>query len=372
MTAPRHAAAPSILIDVGPAAGDHGERGIGRYVRGLASSIAMFPNDLGDRIWAVGTEGRTLDSFGGRALRLGAHHGLGHAPSWAAGRLVTDVALRKSGARVFHATDPQRPWIRRGVATIVTVYDLIPLRERALLQSWRFDHQLAYRGYIRQVKSATRIVAISHTTAQDVHERLGIPLERIDIVYPMVAVPPRLDRTEPAEPTFLFVGALDAHKQPELALKALALFRARSGFGRLRYIGPSDDARARDLHDLAAHLGIAASTSIEGRVSDEELECAYATATALLSTSRIEGFGLPAVEAAIRGLPVIAVETPAAIETLDDAASIVPAQPEAIAEAMARPTRPGELARTRLRDRYSIAGMARSLADSYRNILNGG
>ncbi len=359
----------NLLIDIGPAVGGHGQRGIGRYVRGLAACIETFPDDLADRIWAVGLPGPTLDSFGARATSLTGHRGLGWVPPWATARLATDVALNKSGARVLHATDPQRPWTDPAVASLVTVYDLIPLREREMFQSWRLDHQLVYRWYIRQVESAARILAISRTTTEDLQERLGIAPERIDIVYPMVASPASVHRIEPPEPTFLVVGALDLHKQPELALRAFGQFHSRVGSGRLRYIGPSDPLQKRRLMELAAGLGIGGSVSFEGRISDEDLEAAYAAATALVSTSRMEGFGLPPVEAVLRGVPVIAVETPAATETLEGVAAIVPADAEAIAEAMAHPVEPLEQALGAIRERYSIASVARALADSYRSML---
>ena len=137
--------APSLLIDLRPAVGGHGQRGIGRYVRGLAASIATFPDELADRIWATGFPGPTLDSFGSRAVTLTARRGLGRAPTWATGRLDATAALRRSGARVLHATDPQQPWTGSAFSSIVTVYDLIPLHERAILQSWRLDQQLIYR-----------------------------------------------------------------------------------------------------------------------------------------------------------------------------------------------------------------------------------
>jgi glycosyltransferase involved in cell wall biosynthesis len=252
----------------------------------------------------------------------------------------------------------------------VTVYDLIPLRERELLQSWRFDHRLTYRRYLGQIQAATRIVAISRATAEDLQTRLGIARERIDIVYPLVLPPARIDRREPSEPTFLVVGALDAHKQPELALRAFGRFCSRFGSGRLRFIGPSDRVQGHRLHALAVELGLAGSVSVEGRISDEELEQAYGMATALISSSRVEGFGLPPVEAVLRGVPVIAVETAAALETLEGTARIVPANAEAIAEAMADPLKPPALAVRRTRDRYSIGSVARSLEDAYRRLLD--
>lgn len=339
-------------------------------MRGLAASIAIFPDDLITRVWGMGFKGPTLDSFGSRAIPFTAHPWLAPLPGWATRRLATRAAFRRSGARVFHATDPQHPWTHPAASSIVTVYDLIPFREREMLRSWRLDHQLVYGRYVRQIRTAARILAISRATAADLQERLGIAPERIDIVYPVVAAPARTQRVDPPEPTFLFVGALAAHKQPELALQAFAQFHNRFKSGRLRYIGPSDHPQERRLHSLAARLGVAGSVSLEGRLSEAELENAYVSATALVSTSRIEGFGLPPVEAVLRGLPVIAVETPAAMEALSGVAKIVPADAEALAEAMTHPVDPPGMAVGAVRDRYSITSVSHSLADCYRRMLD--
>ena len=358
-----------LLIDVGPATGAHGERGIGRYVRGLVASIGSFPTDLADRIWATGGPG-TLEEFGPRGLPAGSRRSLSMVPAWAQARFVVGAAVARSGAAVLHATDPQRSWTPGSVPALVTVYDLIPLHEPETLRSWRFDHRSLYRWYLRQVRSATRVLAISETTAQDLEERIGVPRSRIDVVYPVVEARSRLARIDADEPTFLVVGAPDPHKQPELAIQAFARFRATTGSGRLRFVGPSDPARERTFLELADRLRVASAISFEGRIPDVDLEAAYASASAVLSTSRIEGFGLPAVEAVLRGVPVIAVETPAARETLEGAATLVPADADAIATAMASPTQPEEARIEAIRERYSLGSVARSLADVYRGVLD--
>jgi glycosyltransferase involved in cell wall biosynthesis len=116
-------------------------------------------------------------------------------------------------------------------------------------------------------------------------------------------------------------------------------------------------------------LGIADHLRFEGWIPDSALDHAFADAAALLFTSRIEGFGLPAVEAALRGLPVIAVDTPAARETVGTVARLVAQDPEAIAEAMAAPMTPDAAALSDLAARFSTSATADSLRAVYERAL---
>jgi glycosyltransferase involved in cell wall biosynthesis len=120
----------------------------------------------------------------------------------------------------------------------------------------------------------------------------------------------------------------------------------------------------------ARRLGVLDWVTVDGRISDAELDAAYASATALLSTSSVEGFGLPAVEAALRGVPVISVDIPSARETVAAAATLVQPDAEAIAEAMAKPRPPSREARDRLRVRYCRRSAAEALWAAYEPLLS--
>jgi len=374
-----------VLLDVGPAAGGHGARGIGRYVRGLVDSLDDWPAERRELIWAVGRAGQDLGSFASRATTS---RWLGFRPldlGLVASPIALDRATRRTRAAIFHATDPHRPWRSRRVRQIVTAYDLIPLRETEMLASWQPHQRYAYRAYLDQVRRADLVVAISRATADDVAERLGVGPDRIAIVCPVVAAPAvPLDPARgakpdeaidpargaaPAEPTFLFVGALDPHKQPELAVAALAGYRETHGGGLLHFIGPSSEEQRAGVRTAAQRLGVVDAIRFEGRVSDPELDAAYATATALLATSRLEGFGLPPVEAILRGVPVISVDIPSARETVGDAATLVPSDAGSIAAAMAAPRPPSDRARAEIAGRYSRASTAEALWAAYSRVF---
>lgn len=359
-----------LLLDIRPTAGGHGARGIGSYVRGLIEAIGDWPAERRQLVWALALPGATLPVFEDRTVssRL-----LSIRPvdlGWLLGSPAIGRAARLARADVFHATDPQRPTRLRAIRQVVTAYDLIPLREPGMLNSWQPHHRYAYRLYLDQLRRADVIVAISKTTAAELTERLGISESRMSIVYPVVRTPRVAERAPAAKPTFLYVGALDSHKQPEMAIAALAEFHRVHAAGRLRFIGPSASEQQTRLRQQAESMGVADSVSFEGRLSDEELDAVFATATALLSTSRIEGFGLPGVEAVLRGVPVIAVDTAAARETVGSVAILVPSDARAIAEAMVAPAPIPDLAQRVMAARFSKQAAAAALWAAYEKLLD--
>jgi glycosyltransferase involved in cell wall biosynthesis len=358
-----------LLLDIGPTAGGHGARGIGSYVRGLIEAIGDWPAERRELVWALAPAGVVLPFFEDRSVSSRLRSFRPTDVGIILGSLASGRAVRSAAAGIFHSTDPQRPVRLRKIKQIVTAYDLIPLREPAMLNSWRPQHRYAYRLFLEQLRRADVIIAISKATAVDLTERLGIPESRVSIVYPVVRTPRVVERAPAAEPTFLYVGALDSHKQPELAIAALAEFQQVHTTGKLRFIGPSDPDQQALLRRQTESLGVADSVSFEGRMSDKALDAAFATATAVVSTSRIEGFGLPGVEAVLRCVPVIAVDTAAARETVGSAAILVPSDAGAIAEAMAAPAPIDESARRGMAAQFSRQSAADALWATYEPVL---
>ena len=92
---------------------------------------------------------------------------------------------------------------------------------------------------------------------------------------------------------------------------------------------------AADVRRAIERLGLGPHVVLPGFVSDEALACLYSAATAVVLPSLIEGFGLPAVEAAACGAPVLLSDLPSHRASLGDAALYFdPENGEAIAAAM--------------------------------------
>lgn len=79
---------------------------------------------------------------------------------------------------------------------------------------------------------------------------------------------------------------------------------------------------------------LAARVRFTGSISRAELGAYYRGASAVLMTSMHEGFGIPAIEAASVGVPVVAVGRASLPEVVGPIGAVVAADPMAIGEAL--------------------------------------
>src|SRR5262249_15384722 len=124
-----------------------------------------------------------------------------------------------------------------------------------------------------------------------------------------------LDREEAADtvlrtlqvrqPYVLYVGNLKPHKNVLVLLRAFAILNKRFG-AQLQLVILGDDKNyAESLVDESTSLGISHMTHFIPQVPRPLLAKLYAAAGVLVMPSRVEGFGLPALEAMASGTPVI-------------------------------------------------------------------
>lgn len=79
-----------------------------------------------------------------------------------------------------------------------------------------------------------------------------------------------------------------------------------------------DDPYFRELVDTVQDSAAAPAIRLAGKVSDDERDRLYRSSAIYVSLSEHEGFGVPLVEAALRGLPVVALGAAAVGETMGD------------------------------------------------------
>jgi glycosyltransferase involved in cell wall biosynthesis len=234
--------------------------------------------------------------------------------------------VRPAVAHFQHVAAPRCP-----APTVVTVHDLSFESDPALMG---LRDRFFFRTMVpRSARRADRIVAVSELTRRDLIEHYSVD-ERKIVVIPN-GVDPEFSPEGPKRdgpPYLLFVGSLQARKDPVTAVEA---FARGSGELRLVLVGP-DKGGGGEARATAERLGVADRVEFMGHVEKAELASLYRGAQALVFPSRYEGFGLPVVEAMASGTPVVASSAGAIPEVAGDAAILVqPGDPAALAAGVA-------------------------------------
>jgi glycosyltransferase involved in cell wall biosynthesis len=243
--------------------------------------------------------------------------------------------LRALRADVYHGPAVFLPLIKLGYRTVVTIHDLV---------SFLFPETVPkkYSMYMRlmtrlAVRSADRIIAVSHATKLDLEHVLHVPADRIVVIHEAVAPefgkPVRAAAVEAVaaryalhRPYCLFVGNLEPRKNLPRLIEAFAQARAR-GAAAVRAHQLVLAGRRGWLYDgifraVEAH-GLAGEVVLTDYVAPADLPALYAGATCFVFPSVYEGFGLPVLEAMACGTPVIASRVGAIPEVAGDAALLV-------------------------------------------------
>jgi glycosyltransferase involved in cell wall biosynthesis len=311
------------LIFLGERAG-----GVGRYARRLpgallaaepASEVTVFvsrdaPADLREEPWADAVRWVRLPvTMQGPPLHVPAEY------------LALPLLAARAGLDVLHSPANTGPAITPGVTSVVSVMDLIWLHRPEEWEASARVHRTMRRRVGRAVRGADRILTISHATADDLVSTLGVPRERIDVT-PLATDPPRASPI-PADALRARLALGDARiilcvaqKRPYKNLHRLvrAVPTLKSDIALVLPGAPTP--YEAQLRSLAAELGVAERVHFPDWLSESELESLYALSSAFVLPSLVEGFGMPVLEAMLRGLPVACADIPALREVAGDAA----------------------------------------------------
>ena len=136
-----------------------------------------------------------------------------------------------------------------------------------------------------------------------------------------VAAPSATFQRHPAKhPTFVFCGRLDFEKGVPLLLRAFAHVHTAVPDATLRIIGRGP--LQPELERLVAELELARAVTLTGWLDPAQIDAHLADAWALVVPSLwAEPLGLVAIEAIVRGVPVIASRTGGLSEVIEDGRS---------------------------------------------------
>ncbi|NUP73841.1 MAG: glycosyltransferase family 4 protein [Sinomonas sp.] len=253
------------------------------------------------------------------------------------------VAARVNGLEpdvVFCPMQTMGSWGRR-YPLILTLHDLIyyehpeppgflPAPVRLL---WRLYHK-AYWPQRMLLNRADVVATVSHTTKWLMAEkRLTNRPVRIVGNAPQNGREPRDPDAAPRR-SLVYMGSFMPYKNVETVIAGMASLPEYT----LHLLSRVAPARRAELEAL---VPAGASVAFHGGVSEEEYESLLREATALVSLSRSEGYGLPLVEAMSLGTPVIASDIPIFREVGGEGAKFVdPDSADAFAAAVRELERP--------------------------------
>lgn len=248
---------------------------------------------------------------------------------------------------------------------LVTMHDATPFRHSETFR--RAFVWFYFLSYLLLGRSADRIVTVSHFSARELDDVLGIPAERFVVAGCAADTLTTLEPTRPpldglTGPFYLVVGTLARHKNLTGPMRAVA----ESG-RTVVVVGASGD---QQVFSQASPLSGAV---IAGHLSDAELAWLYRNAQALIFPSKYEGFGLPPLEAQSLGCPVVSSNAASLPEIAGDGALFFePDDQAALLAALDRlESEPGLAAELRSRGlenatRYSWQSSARTILASLR------
>ncbi len=312
--------------------------GIGAYTRHLLQGLHAHGN--GFEVHAI-TRAQHADEVRPWCARMT----LVNAPIYTL-REQWAIPRAAKGCDLLHVPHYNAPLLEPA-PLVVTIHDIIHITdpdEGASLKS---------RAYARPMlraaaRKAHHIITVSEYSKAQIVERLGVARSKVSVIsnglndefLPMrreealnaVSVTLDIDR-----PYMLYVGNLKRHKNVSTLLEAFTLLREWQDVPQRLLLLGDDLHGKRELEEQAAKLGITDRVRIVPFVDQELLPEVYAAADALVMPSRLEGFGLPVLEAMACGTPVVCSRAASLPEVGGEAVVYFdPSSPEELADAIGR------------------------------------
>ena len=245
-----------------------GQNGIGRYANEVISRLTVP--------WVpIGPKGR---------------------PSSPSDFLLKRVSIQ--GAKPHGIYTPGYNGFLRGVPQLITVHDLIHLRGPGSVK-----YKSYYDHFLKPlIKKNRRVITVSETSKTLIERWLDAP--EVSVLNAgngcSAEFTPMGASFVGRRPYFLYVGNFKPHKNVGTIIESMRNIKEMD-----LLIVSSDVARANELvirHNMVDRV------QVVGGIDDLELARLYRGARATLQPSLIEGFGLPALESALSGAPVIFFE----------------------------------------------------------------
>ena len=234
------------------------------------------------------------------------------------------------GLDVLHSPDFIPPF-RYNCKSVITIHDLAFLLYPQLLTK----DSARYYGQIDQAVLRTdHIIAVSQNTKEDIIRLLGVPEDKITVIYE--AANPIYRPIEDDEELrrvrekyhiagdfILFVSTIEPRKNLPALLRAFRQLLNDYKPEVQLVVAGRRGWLSENVFSLVDELELTEDVLFLGRVPLEDLPPLYTAARLFAYTSTYEGFGLPPLEAMACGTPVVVSNVSSLPEVVGDAALLV-------------------------------------------------
>jgi glycosyltransferase involved in cell wall biosynthesis len=337
--------------------------GVGRYLRGLLDVWARDERAQRHE-WVLFAHAPINAPFGSQRILQGSG-----GTSWEQVSLAS--ALRTIRVEVLFSPAYTVPLLT-STPRIVTIHDL----SYCAHPEWFRAREGVRRRWLtsRGARASRAILTDSAFSRGEIVTRLGVPADRVRVVYP--GVTPRRGPQRSREAMVLYVGSLfNRRRLPDL-IRGFARLARRQADLRLEIVGDDRTYPHQDLGAVIADERVGPHVRVREYVDEAVLGELYASARAFAFLSEYEGFGLTPLEALTAGVPSLVLDTPVAREVYEDAAYYVAAaDAESVAAGLERvlfdePLRTAILDRgTAILERYGWDAAAAQTLDAIEQVV---
>jgi glycosyltransferase involved in cell wall biosynthesis len=273
-----------------------------------------------------------------------AHHRLEQWP--------LSLETRRLGLDLIHSPDFIPPLHNR-IPAVITVHDL----GFVLFPHFLTADAARYYGQTElAARRASRIIAVSRSTANDLVRLMGVPEAKITVIYeaadPIFSPLPREEAKahlaavglHVPDEFILFVGTIEPRKNLHTLLQAYHRLRSDYRLELPLLLVGAPGWLYEDIMKRVNELRLRQHVHFLGTVANTALRSLYNLALLLAHPAYYEGFGLTVLEAMACGTPVICSKAGSLPEVAGDAALLIPPEDtEAWAAAMYRLLNDAEL-----------------------------
>jgi glycosyltransferase involved in cell wall biosynthesis len=212
---------------------------------------------------------------------------------------------------------------------VVTIHDMVHHKISGAKKS-RYLHFMTYKKVIQSsALKSQKVITVSNASKNDIHSLLGVPKEKIQVIYEGVSLKTDIEESEVervknnyviSRPYLLFVGVLERKKNIVNLTRGFDAFLQKYKSNIDLVIVGKTDKHYPEIKHQALDIKNRGRLIFTGPVEDGELRALYKGAYAFITASLHEGFGLPGVEALSFGLPLLTSNISVFNEIYDNAA----------------------------------------------------